>query len=128
MDEMLDQNHHHKPYPAEHSHHPAPAKALSCPPTPRTPEEMPYLKVANHGEASGADPASGQPQGVEEGWPQAFQEVGIAQQSHQDDCRRETQPCHMPLSGNTLIPLLPRARWVQGSLSSPACPAAGTHP
>lgn len=106
-------------YPAEHSHCPAPAKALSCPATPGTPEEMPYLKVANHGEASSADPASGQPQGVEQGWPQALQEVGIAQQPHQDDCRTETQPCHLLLSAAPLIPHQPHAG---------TSPAAGTYP
>lgn len=114
MDGTLDQNNQTKPYPAEHSHHPASAKALSSPLTPGTPEEMPYLKVANHGEASSTDPASSQPQGVEEGWPQALQEVGIAQQSHQDDCGRETQPrhCLQPPSSHCCLsqPCFPSSR------------------
>lgn len=56
------------------------------PPAPRDiPEEMPYLEVADHGEACRADPAGGQPQSVEEGRPKALQEVGVAQQPHQDD-------------------------------------------
>ena len=77
---MLDQNNHPKSYTAERCHCPAPAKAPSrLPYTRRHPEEMPYLEVADHGEASSADPASGQPQGVEERWPKALQEVGVAQ-------------------------------------------------
>lgn len=90
----LDQNNHPKSYTAERCHCPAPAKGPSRPRG--LPEEMPYLEVAHHGEAGGADPASGQPQGVEEGWPKALQEVGVAQQPHQDDCRRKTQPRRTP--------------------------------
>lgn len=86
---------------------------------------MPYLKVANHGEASSADPASGQPQGVEEGWPQALQEVGVAQQSHQDDCGRETQPCNLPLSAPLSSHSCPVLGWVlQGSPSQPCFPGS----
>lgn len=84
---------------------------------------MPYLKVAHHGEASSADPASGQPQGVEEGRPQALQEVGIAQQAHQDDCRRETQPCHTPLSAAPSSTAAP-CQGGQGSLPQPCFPSS----
>lgn len=95
-----DQNHHPKSYTTERCHCSAPAKAPfhpPCPPDPGSLAEMPYLEVADHGEASGADPAGGQPQGVEEGRPEVLQEVGVAQQPHQDDCRRETQPRRTPL-------------------------------
>lgn len=42
-----------------------------------------HLKVANHGEAGGADPACCQPQGVEEGRPAGLNDVGVSQQANE---------------------------------------------